>query len=98
MKILVTGGAGYIGSHVVKQLLEASQHDITIIDNLSTGHLRTIETLQEISRERIEFIKMDLKDFGALEAGRWQEAVELFKRFAAHAIAVVHCPAHYEWI
>jgi UDP-glucose 4-epimerase len=37
MKILVTGGAGYIGSHVVKTLGEAG-HDLVIIDNLSTGH------------------------------------------------------------
>ena len=37
MKILVTGGAGYIGSHVVKMLGEKG-HDIVVYDNLSTGH------------------------------------------------------------
>ena len=37
MKILVTGGAGYIGSHVVKMLGEKG-HDIAVYDNLSTGH------------------------------------------------------------
>ncbi|PJC75572.1 MAG: UDP-glucose 4-epimerase GalE, partial [Syntrophobacterales bacterium CG_4_8_14_3_um_filter_58_8] len=37
MKILVTGGAGYIGSHVVKALGEAG-HEIIVFDNLSTGH------------------------------------------------------------
>jgi len=37
MKILVTGGAGYIGSHVVKLLGENTKHEIVIADNLSTG-------------------------------------------------------------
>ncbi len=37
MKILVTGGAGYIGSHVVKALGEAG-HEVVVFDNLSTGH------------------------------------------------------------
>ncbi len=41
MKVLVTGGAGYIGSHVVKALGEAG-HDIVVYDNLSTGHARAV--------------------------------------------------------
>ncbi len=45
LQILVTGGAGYIGSHVVKQLLENTHHQIVIIDNLSTGFNHTIQTL-----------------------------------------------------
>ncbi len=42
MKILVTGGAGYIGSHVVKALGLANKFDITVFDNLSTGHKEAI--------------------------------------------------------
>src|SRR5688572_5258922 len=42
MKILVTGGAGYIGSHVVKALGASKIHDITVYDNLSTGHKEAV--------------------------------------------------------
>ena len=41
-KILVTGGAGYIGSHVLNQLKMLAEHDVTIIDNLSTGKREAI--------------------------------------------------------
>ena len=59
MKILVTGGAGYIGSHVVKQLGEETDHEITVLDNLATGF-----------RESIlygDFIEADLSDFARIE-------------------------------
>ncbi len=59
MNILVTGGAGYIGSHVVKQLGEQTEHKITVLDNLVTGF-----------RESIlygDFINADLSDFDLIE-------------------------------
>ncbi len=59
MKILVTGGAGYIGSHVVKQLGEQTNHEITVLDNLVTGF-----------RESVlygDFIEADLSDFKHIE-------------------------------
>ncbi len=59
MNILVTGGAGYIGSHVVKQLGEQTDHNITVLDNLVTGF-----------RESVlygKFIEADLSDFELIE-------------------------------
>ena len=41
MSILITGGAGYIGSHLVKQLLEKNE-DIIVLENLSTGSMKTL--------------------------------------------------------
>lgn len=71
MHILVTGGAGYIGSHVVKQLLEETEHDVTIIDNLSTGHQSTLDTLESIALESqhgdLRFYHSDLSDFASIE-------------------------------
>lgn len=70
MNILITGGAGYIGSHVVKALLETTDYKITIIDNLSTGDYSTITTLEQIAQEfdrTFYFHKADLSDFSAIE-------------------------------
>lgn len=58
--ILITGGAGYIGSHVVLRLLEESSHEIVVFDNLENGHLSTIETLKSV--RDFSFVKGDLKN------------------------------------
>lgn len=58
MHILVTGAAGYIGSHTVLQLLDQNYH-VTAIDNLSTGFLSTIHELQAYSKN-FTFFKIDL--------------------------------------
>jgi len=61
LNILITGGAGYIGSHVVKQLLESTEHDVTIVDNLSTGSRDTLHTLKTI--REFTFVELDLAEF-----------------------------------
>ena len=59
MKILVTGGAGFIGSHAVKALLEAG-NEVTVVDNLSKGHIEAVDS-------RADFFQLDLEDRAALE-------------------------------
>ena len=54
MKILVTGGAGFIASHIVDAYIQAG-HDVVIIDNLSTGRMKNVN-------EKAHFVKMDIQD------------------------------------
>lgn len=58
-KVLITGGAGYIGSHCAKLFIE-NGYEIVIIDNLSTGHQHTIDQLKKIGN--ICFYNADLRD------------------------------------
>ena len=58
-KTVVTGGAGYIGAHVVVELLSAG-HDVLIIDNFSNSHPKAIDRILEISPGDIELLERDL--------------------------------------
>ncbi len=89
MHILVTGGAGYIGSHVVKLLLENSDHQITILDNLVTGFQKTIDTLMLIAKENgvdLNFIKEDLSDFKKIENIMHENKFDAIIHFAASLV------------
>lgn len=84
MNILVTGGAGYIGSHVVKALLEENKHEITIIDNFVKGSEKAIDALRKISE--FELIQTDLENISKIE-----------EVFATHKFdAVIHFAAYIE--
>ncbi len=60
LRILITGGAGFIGSHLADRLL-AEGNSVLAIDNLATGHVRNIEHLA--GHERFRFIKHDVTEF-----------------------------------
>ena len=62
MRFVVTGGAGFVGSHLVK-LLVKNGHKITVIDNLHTGKK---ENLDEV-KDKIEFLNIDIQDYDSME-------------------------------
>ena len=79
MKILVTGGAGFIGSHVVEKLLQ-EQCEVVIIDNLSTG-------LQENINKAAKFIKMDIRSnqlLGIFTAEKFDAVIHLAAQTMVH--------------
>ncbi len=68
MNVLVTGGAGYIGSHTVLLLLEAG-HNVTVIDNLSNASPISLERVRNITGiNSLEFIELDIRDAEGLDA------------------------------
>lgn len=65
MKVLVTGGAGYIGSHTVVELLAAG-FDVTILDNFSNSKRSVLERIERIAGRRPGFVEGDIRDRAAL--------------------------------
>ncbi|MDP5291620.1 UDP-glucose 4-epimerase GalE [Oceanimonas sp. CHS3-5] len=79
MTILVTGGAGYIGSHTVVELLNAG-NDVLVLDNLSNSSPESLKRVEQITGRKVPFVQGDIRDVALLE-----------KLFAEHAIdCVVH--------
>lgn len=79
MKILVTGGTGYIGSHTCVELCR-SGHEVVIVDNLSNSKRSMVGRMESITGKTLTFVELDMRDRVALEAV-----------FASHGIeAVIH--------
>lgn len=66
MKILVTGGMGYIGSHTVLELLKKN-YEVIVIDNLCNSNIDVKEKIEKLSGKTFEFIKADVRDKSVLE-------------------------------
>ncbi len=79
--ILVTGGAGYIGSHTVVALLERG-HDVVIVDNLSNSSPKAIDAIEAITGRSVVFHEVDLTDFEALGTVFEQHPIEAVVHFA----------------
>ena len=77
MNLLITGGAGYIGSHIVEQLVKKKSNNIYVLDNLSTGDKRLIN-------QKSKFIKGDIKNLNLLKKIIKKYSIQTIIHLAAH--------------
>ncbi|MGD8374143.1 MAG: UDP-glucose 4-epimerase GalE [Candidatus Woesebacteria bacterium] len=66
MNILVTGGAGYIGSHTIVELINA-KHSVVVVDNLCNSSQEALNRVQKITNTTIPFYNIDLRDYAKLK-------------------------------
>lgn len=65
MKVLATGGAGYIGSHTRVELLNAG-FDLIVYDNFSNSSSESLKRIEQITEKKVAFIEGDIRDEKAL--------------------------------
>ncbi|MCR4749715.1 MAG: UDP-glucose 4-epimerase GalE [Lachnospiraceae bacterium] len=81
MKILVTGGTGYIGSHTVVEL-QTQGHDVVILDNLSNSDMKVLDRLEAITGVRAVFYNADIRDKKTLDDIFEKEDIDAVIHFA----------------
>lgn len=83
MAILVTGGAGYIGSHTVVELLNAGK-EVVILDNFSNSKPEVLERIKEITHKDFKFYEMDYLEREKLEKVFEENKIESVLNFAGY--------------
>ncbi|WP_296241685.1 UDP-glucose 4-epimerase GalE [uncultured Faecalicoccus sp.] len=81
MQILVTGGAGYIGSHTCVELLEAG-YEVVVVDNLYNSNKKAIERIQQITHKEVKFYEEDILDKEALRKIFQENSIDAVIHFA----------------
>lgn len=88
MKILITGGAGYIGSHCVKMLKDKAE--IVVVDNFSTGHKSALD-------KDIKYYEADIRDIHQMDKIFKDEKVDAVIHFAAKSLVKESCEKPFEY-
>ncbi len=82
MKLFVTGGAGYIGSHFIADALSEG-HEVIAVDNLITSHIQTIERIKQVAGIDFAFYELDICDEQGLRKILEQNQIDAVVHFAA---------------
>ncbi|MDA8496221.1 UDP-glucose 4-epimerase GalE [Kluyvera georgiana] len=82
MNILVTGGAGYIGSHTIIQLLECG-YKVVVLDNLSNSSLVSLKRVEEITSKKVNFVFGDIRERSCVAKVFQEYNIEAVLHFAA---------------
>ena len=83
MNILLTGGAGFIGSHTGVELLNAG-HDVVVVDNLYNSSEKSLERVQELTGKTVKFYNADCCDFAAMDKIFAENEIDAVIHFAAY--------------
>jgi len=83
MNILLTGGAGFIGSHTGVELLNAG-HDVVVVDNLYNSSEKSLERVQELTGKAVKFYNADCCDFAAMDKIFAENEIDAVIHFAAY--------------
>ncbi len=85
MNVLVTGGAGYIGSHATARLLRDG-HRVLIIDNLHQGHTQAVDALRSLAPDRVSFLRADVNETDSISSAMRIAGAEAVMHFGALAL------------
>ena len=83
MNVLVTGGAGFIGSHTCVELLE-NGHDVIIVDNFSNSKQICVERIEQIAGKKVQLYSIDIRDRAALSRVFEENSVDCVIHFAGY--------------
>ena len=96
MKILVTGGAGYIGSHTMIKLLEKG-YDVVCVDDLSNSKYVAVERVEQITGKKVAFYKADIRDREALNKVFSEHKIDSVINFAGYKAVGESCAKPIEY-
>lgn len=86
--ILVTGGAGYIGSHTVLELLRSEEYHVVVIDDLSNSSKKSLDRISKLTNSSIDFYKVNLLNI--------EETSEIFSRYQTSSnVSRIFCVIHF---